>query len=99
VFIGKSGAFDGVFFGHQDRQGAGKVQVLGLIVVVVGEGVRDDGDVLRAQHGEKAFGVADPGNGVDAQALELRQGDGAASGERLRVGAVQVHGPVGEVWG
>jgi len=68
----ESSTFDRVFFGHRHRQVAAvEVEVLRLIAVMVGKGVRDDQHAHPAQQGKKPFGVADAGHGVDAQVAEL----------------------------
>src|SRR3546814_10604956 len=62
-----------VLLGHQHRQVAAEAQVLGNVTVVVGEGVRHDGDVVAAQGVEEAFRVADAGDRVHALAGKRRQ--------------------------
>src|SRR5690606_35272007 len=93
---GEGGGLDRVLFGHQHREVAAEVEVVGGVAVVVGEGVGDDGDAEGAQHFEEAFGVADAGDGVDALAGEVVEGDGAAALEGGGGAGAEVHGPFAE---
>src|SRR3546814_2905494 len=71
-----------VLLGHQHRQVAAEAQVLGNVTVVVGEGVRHDGDVVAAQGVEEAFRVADAGDRVHALAGKRRQRHRAPAHQR-----------------
>src|SRR5690606_9143274 len=93
---GERGGLDRVLFGHQHGEVAAEVEVVGGVAVVVGEGVGDDGDAEGAQHFEEAFGVADAGDGVDALAGVVVEGDGASALEGGGGAGAEVHGPFAE---
>ena len=64
--------------------------------MVVGEGVRDNGDAALSQHGEEAFGVADAGDRVDAMPVERVQRHGATALQGRGDVGHQLHGPLAE---
>ncbi|KAG1199823.1 hypothetical protein G6F35_012471 [Rhizopus arrhizus] len=88
-----------VLLGHQHRQLAAEGQVLRLIRLMVGKGMRHHADATRPQHVEEALRMGDAGHRVHTLALEIRQRARTATGQRLRTVDVQGHRPLAESTG
>src|SRR5579862_5143124 len=70
---GEATAFYGIFLGHEHRQIITERHVARSEAVVIGEGVLDQLEPLRAQRREEAPRVADAGHSVQGLAAKLRQ--------------------------
>ena len=86
---GEGDALDRVRLRHQHGQVTAELEIRGGIAVMVGEGMRDDGDVEGPQHRKKTFRITDAGDRVYALSGERRQ--------RLRASAQMVIIPLRSV--